>query len=87
MSSPVEPVATGPDRITRLLEAGLIGVVVLAPLPFGAVTVVGRTGLEIAAGVLGILWVAGAAVRGSALPALAVRIGLAGLLILGIATA
>jgi O-antigen ligase len=41
-------------------------------------------GLEIAACLLGILWIGGAAVRGTALPTVAVRVGLAGLLILGI---
>jgi O-antigen ligase len=84
MVSPVDTPTAGADRLTRVLEAGLVCVVLLAPLPFGAVTPRGRLALEIASCVLGVLWIAGAAVRGMALPSLAVRIGLAGLLILGI---
>jgi O-antigen ligase len=84
MASPAEPTTARPDRLTRVLEAGLIGVVLLAPLPFGAVTPRGRLALEIAACALAVLWIAGAAVRGTTLPSTAVRIGLAGLLVLGI---
>jgi len=84
MVSPAEPTTTGPDRLTRVLEAGLIGVVLLAPLPFGAVTPWGRLALEMAACALAVLWIARAAVRGTILPSMAVRLGLAGLLVLGI---
>ena len=42
--------------IDRLLEAGVAAVVVLAPLPFGAVSTTGRLALEIAALVLLLLW-------------------------------
>jgi O-antigen ligase len=87
MASPAEPTTSGPDRLTRVLEAGLIGVVLLAPLPFGAVTPRGRLALEVAAYALGVLWIAGAAVRGTTLPSKALRVGLAGLLVLGIVQA
>jgi len=87
MASPAEPDSPAPDRLTRILEAGLIGVVLLAPLPFGAVTARGRLALELAAYALALLWIVGAAIRGMTLPSRAVRIGLAGLLTLGIVQA
>ena len=61
--------------------------VLLAPLPFGAVTAAGRGALEIGALVLGLIWTAHAAVRGTGLPHGSARLGIAGLLLLGIVQA
>jgi putative inorganic carbon (HCO3(-)) transporter len=71
------------DPLGRALELGLAAVVVLAPLPFGAVTPRGRLALEAAAGLLGLLWTARAALRPTRLPSRAVCCGLLGLLGLG----
>jgi O-antigen ligase len=43
-------------RIDRALEIGLAAVLVLAPLPFGAVTAAGRLSLEVASFVLLLIW-------------------------------
>lgn len=81
MTSPEwNPARPGP--VTAILKWGLVGIVLLAPLPFGAVTAAGRLALEAGAAVLALLWTADAAVRGTALPPLPVRIGVAGLLAL-----
>src|SRR5262245_55356597 len=61
-----------------------MGLVLLAPLPFGAVTPAGRLALEAGGAMLAVLWTAGAAVQGTALPPLPVRIGVAGLLALAV---
>jgi O-antigen ligase len=68
---------------TRALKWGLVGVVLLAPLPVGAVTAVGRGVLELSAVVLGLIWTVDAAIRGTGLPPRSARWGIAGLLVLG----
>jgi O-antigen ligase len=64
------------------MKWGLVALVLLAPLPFGAVTAAGRLALEVGAAVLALLWTADAALHGTALPPLPVRIGVAGMLAL-----
>lgn len=70
-----------PDVLARVLESGLMAVVLLGPLPFGAVTPKGRLALEAASVLLGVLWLARAVIRGNALPPRMVRLGVAGLLL------
>ena len=66
------------DLTTRILKWGLVALVMLAPLPFGAVTATGRGGLEIGALVLGLIWTAHAALRGTGLPPASARLGARG---------
>ncbi len=64
-----------------ILEAGICALVVLAPLPFGAVEPVGRLALEAGALALTALWML-VALRGPvALPPPAVSVGIAGLIV------
>ena len=74
---------SGGDPLGRILEAGLIATVIVAPWPFGAVIPEGRLGLELGAILLGVLWLLRAAFRPTPLPPLAVRVGLTGLVLLG----
>jgi O-antigen ligase len=71
------------DPAARFLELGLCLTVIVAPLPFGAVGPGGRLMLEVAALVLGGVWLIRALVSGAALPSRSMAIGLAGLLLLG----
>ena len=68
--------------MTSIVKWGLVALVLLAPLPFGAVTAAGRSALEAGTAFLALLWTAGAAVRGTALPPFPVRIGVVGMLAL-----
>jgi len=70
------------DPLARLLEFGLAGLVILAPLPFGAVGPAGRLTLECACFALGLLWLARALTRPTPLPSTPVLAGLVGLLAL-----
>jgi O-antigen ligase len=72
----------GGDRWALTLEAGLAAVLVLAPMPFGAVIPAGRTALEIASFALLLLWVARGIARRNPLPSPSGRAALAGLLAL-----
>ena len=63
-----------------LLEAGLCGLILLAPLPFGSVGPSGRLALEVLALALVAVWGLVAATREVALPPVAARIALLGLL-------
>lgn len=71
------------DPLLRALEVGLVLVLALAPLPFGAVRPGGRLALEVVSGVLMLLWTARALARGTALPSRGALAGLVGLLIWG----
>ena len=82
--TPSEPTSTQSDAVTLVLKWGLIAVALLAPLPFGSVTAPGRLALEASAAMLALVWTAGAAARGTALPPLAVRLGVAGMLTLAL---
>lgn len=70
------------DAPARLLEVGLAALLVLAPLPFGAVGPPGRLALESGALVLLLVWLARSLVRRTPLPAPGVLAGLGGLLFL-----
>lgn len=72
-----------PDRLARCLEIGLAAVVILAPLPFGAVGPRGRLSLEIGALILGLVWLARAFLRKTELPPRLAVAGVVGLLGLG----
>ena len=63
-----------------LLEAGLCGLILLAPLPFGSVPSGGRLALESVALALTAAWGILAATREVALPPMAARVALLGLL-------
>lgn len=76
-------VVTGGDPFGRGLTLGLGVLVLLAPLPFGAVGPAGRLGLELGAFALGVLWLLRATVRAPLLPPLSLRIALIGLLGVG----
>ena len=69
------------DPLARILEFGLIVVVLAAPLPFAAVGPRGRLGLELAAGLLGLLWIVRSRSHGTADLGLSTRIGIAGLML------
>lgn len=75
------------DRILPLLEAGLAAVVVLGPLPFGAVRPPGRDALELLCFGLLALWGVRAWLVGGALPPKAVWVPAMGLLLLAAAQA
>ena len=68
------------DLLALLLEGGLIGVIVLVPLPFGSVVPAARLVLEAAALLLLVVWLARAFIRGVELPPPLVWIGIMGLL-------
>lgn len=70
------------DRLARLLEYGLCGVILAAPLPFGAVLPAGRTSLELASGILLALWLVRALLAPQPGPGRAVLLSLAGILTL-----
>ena len=70
------------DRMVRILEAGLCAVILIAPLPFGAVLPLGRTGLELAAAILLVLWLARALLRPEPGPGRGVIVSLVGMLAL-----
>ena len=72
--------AAAPDRTARLLEVGLVGLIFLAPLPFGAVAPEGRLALEIGAMLLLVIWIARAGFHPTPLPSRLVLTGIAGLL-------
>ena len=82
MSSGTERHAS--DPLARVLEAGVIAVVVGAPLMIGAVQPVTRLTLEIIAFLLGLVWLVRARVRPTVLPPTAVSIGVVGLLVLAL---
>jgi hypothetical protein len=65
------------------LEAGLVAVVVLAPVPFGSVPAGARTALEIGALALLAVWAVRAAFRPTVLPSRATLVATLGLLALG----
>jgi O-antigen ligase len=65
-----------------VLEAGLCALIILAPLPFGAVGAAGRLALEISAFVLTAVWIFAAAREQVALPPRRVRVALIGLLVI-----
>jgi O-antigen ligase len=78
-------VATAPDggdRWALVLDAGLAAVLVLAPLPFGAVVPAGRTALEVASLVLLLAWVARGLTLRNPLPSAPARAAIVGLLAL-----
>lgn len=79
MSGPAQRPAAC-DGLLRALEIGLALFVILSPLPFGAVVPAGRLALELGALLLLVLWLVRQALRPQALPPLACRVGLAGLL-------
>ncbi len=64
----------------RLLEIGLCALLILAPLPFGAVGPGGRFSLELGALALVVLWGFGASRLPGATPGMTVRVALVGLL-------
>jgi len=70
------------DLPARLLEGGLALLMVLAPLPFGAVGPTGQLGLEIGALLLGLIWLGRAVTRPTLLPGPIACAGLVGLLLL-----
>jgi O-antigen ligase len=70
------------DRMVRILEAGLCAVILIAPLPFGAVLPSGRTGLEIAAVILLVLWLVRAFLQPEPGPGRGVVLSLVGILTL-----
>ena len=74
----------GGDRLIRVLEWGLAAVLVLAPLPFGAVLPEALRFLELGSFLLLVVWVVRAARHPTRLPPLAVRAGLIGLLALAL---
>jgi len=75
--------ASGQDPLARLLEYGLVAVLVLAPLPFGAVGPEGRRALELGALLLLLIWLARALRRPTPLPSGLITAGTAGLMLLG----
>jgi len=79
-----DPDRTHTDPLSRVLEAGLAAVVVLAPLPFGAVGPAGRLALEVLSFALLAIWIARALVRATPLPPPLCSLALAGLLLLGL---
>lgn len=72
------------DPLARALELGLIALLFLAPLPFGAVPVRGRLALELGALALGLLWTVRALLRPVRLLSRPMLAGLCGLLLLGL---
>ena len=72
------------DPLARALEVGLFAVVLLGPLPFGAVTREGRLALEAGTFLLLAIWLARACLRSTPLPPRACRLGLLGLLLFGL---
>ena len=72
------------DPLARLLEWGLAVWLVAAPLPFGGVPPNARLGLEIGAGILGLLWLLRAGMVAPVLPRPALLGAFAGLLILAL---
>jgi O-antigen ligase len=68
--------------MAQVLEAGLCAVILIAPLPFGAVLPSGRTGLELAAFVLLALWLVRAYMRPEPGPGRGVVLSLVGVLTL-----
>jgi len=70
------------DVAARLLELGLMGVLLFGPWPLGAVGPRGRLALESAALALGLVWVLRSVFTPPALPPRTVRVGIAGLLVL-----
>ena len=77
---PETPATTPPDLAARLLEIGLAALLILAPLPFGAVGAAGRLALEIGAFVLLAIWAVRAFAKPTPLPTTLARVGIAGLL-------
>ena len=63
------------DLPARLLEIGLVSVLVIAPLPFGSVGSTARLGLEIAAGVLAAGWLVRAFFKPTRLPPIGSVVG------------
>ncbi len=80
MSGPAE---RRPDPLARALDWGLALFVILAPLPFAAVTNPGRLALELSALGLLLLWLLRAVSRPTPLPPRAVRVAVVGLLAVG----
>lgn len=73
-----------PDGLARVLEAGLVLIVLGAPLPFGSVVPAGLRLIEILAGILGLVWLARLWRAGrQAVPGAALSVALGGLLLLG----
>jgi O-antigen ligase len=72
------------DPLARLTEWGLMAVIILAPLPFGAVEAFGRVGLELLALALGLLWLWRARSRPVRLPGKLAIAGIIGLLLLAL---
>ncbi len=70
------------DHLARCLEWGLVAFVILIPLPFGAVGLLGRISLETAALLLGLLWLLRSLLRPTRLPSRSVITGMIGLVIL-----
>jgi O-antigen ligase len=70
------------DPLGLLLEAGLVALVMLAPLPFGAVGPKGRLALELFALALAVIWAIRAFLRETPLPPKLAVAGIAGLLAL-----
>jgi len=68
------------DFLALILEGGLLGVIVLAPLPFGSVAPAARLALELAALLLLVTWLARAFIKGVELPPPLVWLGIMGLL-------
>lgn len=71
------------DPLARVLELGLVAVILLAPLPAGSVNPGARLGLELGALLLGLVWLARTLVHRTTLPSRTAVIGLLGLLALG----
>jgi len=76
------PIRAARDPLARLMEWGLMALVILAPLPFGAVEAFGRAGLESAALLLGLLWLARSMIHPTRLPSKLALAGMIGLLLL-----
>lgn len=84
------PTSIQPDRrpaadpLARCLEFGLAAVVILAPLPFGAMGPRGRLALELGALILALVWLARACLHRTELPSRLAVAGIVGLLGLGL---
>jgi O-antigen ligase len=66
------------------MEWGLMALVILIPLPFGAVGAFGRAGLELGALLLALLWLARATFRPTRLPSRLALAGMIGLVLLAL---